>query len=217
MIPYERDKQTGWQAVEYVRPLFIAHADGGFVTDLEGGPLASVLNRAWGDVILRHHGRLATVDIKNSADTSTDIPVEIWSNLALTNRRQWLTHTITEGCAIATRATLLAFVKVKRDRLLLLDTFSLLRWAFWTEGYNAVPNIERSTIDASGDVTPEFPYAAPHNGGPNVTRMRWVPLRVLIRELEVTPVVCSVQQLHFAFDQGASPLNAVLWPRGLVP
>lgn len=174
------------QSVKFLEPFLEERAfRGRFVLTLKG-PLARALQSSAGDALFNvADGSLWSVEMKADNTDHHNMFLETFSNKNLNDASSHSGRGSTPGWMVTLGADLLLYHRLRFDELLVVNLFSLKRWAFGYQRPDGRP--------VAGRIF-DYPERAQRKyGQPNDTWGRCVPISVI--EAEVGLKRFSVQQL----------------------
>jgi hypothetical protein len=183
MNAFDAGRMVEARAMARILP-FLEEQSNGRLVLTDKGRLAPFLQQIIGDVLFnaRGDGRMYAVEVKSETRWTGNLFLEVWSNRNLEKRENHARLGSNPGWLFKLQSDLLFYYFCDVDRLLVIDLFSLKRWAFG--GGGRAPRLYGYRM-AEQKLRDQ----------PNDTWGYLVPVAVLRVELEVPMRELNVQQL----------------------
>lgn len=204
MSSFEESRKVEARSLALLGP-FLNETGGRFVL-ADKGKLARFLQETCGDLFLNDRiGRLWGVELKAEGRWTGNLFLETWSNRNLERVEDHAARGSNPGWLLKTRADLLFYHFLDADRLVVLNTFALQRWAFRRASAKRSEQASRIPAGELAGRLYDFPERRQNKYEQlNDTWGRLVPVSVLHEEMEVRPRTFSVEQLTLQLLDGAA-------------
>lgn len=131
MSAFSSTKEIEFRVWERIRPFVEEISDGRLVL-VSKGKHARRLQEELGDVLVNVRSRdgMKSIEIKGEEIDTGNVFLEVWSNRNLEDAVSHAERGSNPGWMFKTRADVLLFYFLDTDRLVIVNTFALLKWAF---------------------------------------------------------------------------------------
>jgi hypothetical protein len=184
------------RALLRLEPFIQEKSDGGRFVRTDKGRLAPFIQETIGDYMVNCSDQIFSIEIKAEERFTGNLFLETWSNRNLDDPASHAMRGSNPGWLLKLRSDLLFYYFLDADRLYVINTLSLKRWAFGHKG--SVAHLYEGDLDGSAMFRE---VAQSKYQQLNDTWGRLVPLERLTRQMSTPPKLIHLKQFDMFQEQ----------------